>query len=83
MEEREFWFSIVVYRRNKAYLAQIKDLNNMLKHILRVGIEKLKLPRMASIISCWLFSPRISPQSIIEQVLRLWTLNPESPRRCS
>ena len=57
--------------------------SDMLKHILRVGLEKLKLPRMAAIISCWLFSPRISPQSIIKQVLGLWALNPESPRRCS
>ena len=54
-----------------AYFAQIKELESMLKHILRVGLEKLKLPRMASIISYWLFSPRISPQSIIKQVLGL------------
>ena len=40
-------------------MAQIKELENMFKHILRVGLENLKLPRMASIISCWLFSPRI------------------------
>ena len=82
MQGREFQFSVVVYLRNKAYLAQIKELENMLKHILRVGLEKLKLPKMASNISCWFFSPRISPQSIIKQVLGLWTLNPESPRRC-
>ena len=50
-------------------MAQIKELENMFKHILRVGLEKLKLPRMASIISCWLFSPKISPQSTIKQVL--------------
>ena len=55
----------------------------MVKHILRVGLEKLKMPRMAFIIFCWLSLPRILPQSIIKQVLGLWTLNPESPRRCS
>ena len=62
-------------------MAQIKELENMLKHILRVGLEKLKLLRMASIISCWLFSPKILPQSIIQQVLGLWTLNPEFPEK--
>ena len=28
-------------------------------------------------------SPKISLQSIIKQVLGLWTLNPEFPRKCS
>ena len=79
MQGREFRFSIAVYRRNKAYLAQIKELENMLKHILRFGLKRLKLQKMASIISCWLFSPRISPQSIFKQVLGLQILNHKFP----
>ena len=34
---------------------------------------------MASIMSCRLFSPRISPQSIFKQVLRPWIIIPEGP----
>ena len=36
---------------------------------------------MASIMSCQLFSPRISPQSIFKQVLRLWIIIPEVPEK--
>ena len=34
---------------------------------------------MASIMSCRLFSPRISPQSIFKQVLGPWIIIPEVP----
>ena len=34
---------------------------------------------MASIMSCRLFSPRISPQSIFKQVLGPWFIIPEGP----
>ena len=34
---------------------------------------------MASIMSCRLFSPRISPQSIFKQVLGPWIIIPEFP----
>ena len=42
-------------------------------------MERLKLPKMASITSCQLFLPRISPQPIILQVLGPFILNCESP----
>ena len=35
---------------------------------------------MASIMSCRLFSPRISPQSIFKQVLGPWIIIPEGPK---
>ena len=34
---------------------------------------------MASIMSCRLFSPRISPQSILKQVLGPWIIIPKVP----
>ena len=46
---------------------------------MRVGLERLKLPKMASITSCQLFLPRNSHQSIILQVLGPCILNCESP----
>ena len=36
---------------------------------------------MASIMSCRLFSPRISPQSIFKQVLRPWIIISEFPEK--
>ena len=50
----------------------------MPQHIVRVGLERLKLPKMASITSCQLLLPRISPQPIISQVLGPCILNCES-----
>ena len=49
-------------------------------HIVRVGLERLKLPKMASITSCQLLLPRILPQLIISQVLGPCILNCESPK---
>ena len=50
----------------------------MPQHIVRVGFERLKLPKMTSITYCQLFLPRISPQPIILQVLGPCILNCES-----
>ena len=51
----------------------------MQKHI-RNGCQKSSnCSRMACIISCWLFSTRISPQSRFKQVLGHWIIVPELP----
>ena len=46
-------------------LAQSMELECMHLHIMRVGLKSFKLSKMASIISCYLFLPRISPRPII------------------
>ena len=51
----------------------------MLKHIRNGGRKSSNCSRMACIISCRLFSTRISPQSIFKQVLGLWITIPEFP----
>ena len=51
----------------------------MQKHIHNGGLNSSNCSRMASIMSCRLFSPRISPQSIFKQVLGPWIIIPEVP----
>ena len=51
----------------------------MQKHIRNGGRKSSNCSRMACIISCRLFSTRISPQSIFKQVLGLWFIIPEFP----
>ena len=51
----------------------------MQKHIRNGGQKSSNCSRMACIISCRLFSPRISPQSIFKQVLGPWIIIPEFP----
>ena len=51
----------------------------MQKHIRNGGQKSSNCSRMTCIISCRLFTPRISPQSIFKQVLGLWIIIPEFP----
>ena len=60
-------------------MAQFLELRYMHQHINRDGWNDSNFPMMACIISCWLFSPRISPQSIFKQVLGSWIIIPEFP----
>ena len=55
----------------------------MQKHIRNGGQKSSNCSRMACNISCRLFSPRISPQSIFKQVLGPWIIISEFPENFS